>query len=221
MISPSPHPSTSAVDHAAQVIRERVGAGDLVPGQRLVEPDLAADLGVSRATLREAFRALEAEGLVTMARYKGASVRQLDPDELTEAFEIRELLEGLAARRAAPHFAKGSMRKRLIDLRDAMDRAARSRTDPQRYTQLNRDFHELILLAAGSAQLHAMAAHIRPPAILRIIHRRLLEQEVIGRSMAEHRLICSALLDGNADRAEKAMRRHIRSSMKALPNLLR
>ena len=59
MVSPSPHPSTSAVDHAAQVIRERVGAGELVPGQRLVEPDLAADLGVSRATLREAFSVIE------------------------------------------------------------------------------------------------------------------------------------------------------------------
>ena len=91
----------SAVDRAKAVLRERVAQGEYVPGQRLVEPEIAVQLGVSRATLREAFRGLEAEGLLRLERYKGASVRRLAHAEVAELFEIREMLEGLAARRAA------------------------------------------------------------------------------------------------------------------------
>jgi len=205
-----------AVEHAAQRIRDLVESGELVPGQRLVEPDLGAQLSVSRASLREAFRALEAEGLVRIERYKGASVRRLDRQELMELFEIRELLEGLAARRAAPLLARPPYRATLATLQDAMEKAAVSRTGSRAYTQLNRDFHDLVLQVAGSDQLSALASHIRPPAILRIIHQKLLERDSVDRSMAEHRAIFQSLLDGDGERAEAAMRKHIRSSMRSV-----
>ena len=209
--------NSGAVAHAAQRIRDMVVAGELVPGQRLVEPDLAGQLDVSRASLREAFRALEAEGLVKMERYKGASVRRLDATELTELFEIRELLEGLAARRAASVLGRPPHRARLLAMREAMTKAARAPGGVQAYGVLNRDFHDLVLAAAGSEQLSALTSHIRPPAIVRILHQRLAEGEAVARSMEEHNAIFEALLDGDGAKAEAAMRRHIRSSMRTVP----
>lgn len=207
----------SAVGHAAARIRALVAGGELVPGQRLVEPELAAQLGVSRASLREAFRALEAEGLVKLERYKGASVRRVEREELTELFEIRELLEGLAARRAAALLCQAPYRAELAALQADMEKAASSRAGAQAYSRLNKEFHDLILQAAGSEQLTALASHIRPPEIVRVIHHRLAEGDAVQRSMAEHRAIFEALLAGDGERAEAAMRKHIRSSKRSVP----
>lgn len=207
----------SAVVHAAVRIRALVAEGALVPGQRLVEPELATQLGVSRASLREAFRALEAEGLVKLERYKGASVRRVDREELTELFEIRELLEGLAARRAAALFCQPPYRAELAALLVEMEKAAASRASALAYSRLNKEFHDLILQAAGSQQLTALASHIRPPEIVRVIHHRLTEGDAVARSMAEHRAIFEALLAGDGERAEAAMRKHIRSSKRSVP----
>lgn len=191
-----------------------VERGELVPGQRLVEPDLVAQLGVSRATVREALRVLDAEGLVKLERYKGASVRRLEGRQVLESFEIRELLEGLAARRAARRLAQeGLLRKKLTVLAEKMEKAAARRAVPE-YGTLNREFHQLVVAAADSEQLEALAAYVHPPAILRILHRRLTELGAMDRSMAEHRAVIQALLAGDGEKAEAAMRRHVRSSMK-------
>ena len=104
---------------------------------------------------------------------------------------------------------------------EAMEKAARSRSGARAYTQLNRDFHDLVLQVAGSEQLSALASHIRPPAIVRVIHQKLLEHDAVDRSMAEHRAIFQALLDGDGERAEAAMRKHIRGSMRSVPLLTR
>lgn len=210
-----------AVDRAKRAIREMVGNGDLVPGQRLVEPDLAALLSVSRATLREAFSALEGEGLLKIERYKGASVRRLDEREIVEAFEIRELLEGLAARRAALRFAEAADRARLAELVEAMERCVTLPGASQEFRRLNTEFHQLIQRAAGSAQLQGMVPYMSPPTVLRVMHQRLADVASLQRAAAEHRAIAEALLAGDAVGAEDAMRRHIRSTMQSASVLSR
>lgn len=205
-------PEYGAVGGTVAAIRQQVADGRLVPGQRLVEPELVAELGVSRASLREALRALEAEGLVTIEPYKGASVRRLDRDQILESFEIRELLEGLAARRSANAFAEqGPWRQKLLQVRHAMEEAAEAHL-MTRYAQLNRDFHRLVLEAAQSRQLQALEPHLNPPVLLRTVQQRLMETAAIERSMKEHLLIIEALLTGDSAGAEKAMRAHLRSS---------
>lgn len=213
------NPTEGAVERAARFIRHTITAGEFVPGQRLVEPELAARIGVSRASLREAFRALEAEGLVRTERYKGVSVRRLDAEELRQSFEIRELLEGLAARRAAASLMHEPGRSELAALMQKMEKAASARDGSAAYTRLNREFHALILDAAGSEQLRALGSHLRPPAIARVLHQRFLAQETVERSLAEHRVIFDALLQGDGARAEVAMRRHIRSSLRSMPKM--
>lgn len=210
-----------AVQRAKAMLRELVAGGELVPGQRLVESELGERFGMSRLSLREAFSALEAEGLLRIERYKGASVRRLDPDDIVEAFEVRELLEGLAARRAASQFQSEPFRARLIKLVATMEEVVTSARGLEAFTPLNRDFHQLILEAACSERLKAMEQHISPPLLLRLVHRRLALVDAVPRAMTEHRAVFEALLDGNGRRAEAAMRRHIRNSMHALAQVMR
>ena len=104
-------------------------------------------------------------------------------------------------------------------MQEAMERAAGARGTGAEYTRLNREFHDMILQVAGSEQLLGLTSHIRPPAIVRILHEKLMEHDSVERSMAEHRAIFAALLDGDGERAESAMRRHIRSTMRSVPLL--
>jgi DNA-binding GntR family transcriptional regulator len=170
--------------------------------------------------LREAFSALEAEGLLRIERYKGASIRRVDGRAVQEAFEIRELLEGLAARRAAPHFAAPVRRAKLVRLFDAMEACSRSGKGLGEYFRLNQQFHDLIRETAASEELNAMTQYIQPPLIVRLIYQQLARDDTAPRSLEEHRPIYEALIDGDPSRAEAAMRKHIRSSMKALLQLL-
>ena len=91
-----PQDSSQAQD-AYERLLELVRSGDLVPGLRITETDLAARLGISRTPIREALRRLELEGLVVHTPRLGATIRVLDWSEITELYEMRAVLEGTAA----------------------------------------------------------------------------------------------------------------------------
>src|SRR4051812_16469171 len=95
------------VDRTAALIRQQIVEGRLVPGQRLIARDLVEQLGISRGPLREAFRRLAADGLVDLIPNRGAMVRRLSNDEIAQVYQIREALEGYAARRAAELIEQG------------------------------------------------------------------------------------------------------------------
>jgi len=95
--------NASAPASAYEQIRARILNGDIRPGDRLREVELADDLGLSRTPVREAIRRLEQDGIVEHAAHKGAVVRSLDQSSITELYTIREVLEGTAARLAAQH----------------------------------------------------------------------------------------------------------------------
>src|SRR5207247_11200915 len=91
---------------ATELIREAIIEGRLAPGQRLKEEELARELGISRTPVREALLMLQAEGLVDAAPNRGAVVRSHDADDLEDLYQLRALLEGYAARRAAAHISE-------------------------------------------------------------------------------------------------------------------
>src|SRR5690606_31492889 len=93
----------SAVELVTAYIRQAMRDGRLVPGQRLVEPDLIATLGVSRGTVREALTRLQGEGLIEFERHRGARIRILTRAKVLELNQIRAVVEGLGARLAALH----------------------------------------------------------------------------------------------------------------------
>ena len=96
---------------ATELIREAIVDGRLPPGQRLKEEELARELGISRTPVREALLILQTEGLVDAAPNRGAVVRSHDADDLEDLYQLRALLEGYAARRAAANISRGRRRR--------------------------------------------------------------------------------------------------------------
>ncbi|MGH7035631.1 MAG: GntR family transcriptional regulator [Stellaceae bacterium] len=199
--------NVSAVDQVMEAVKSGIRLARYVPGQRLVEPDMMRDFQVSRGTVREALRRLAAEGFVQIELYRGASIRKMSRGEFVELNEIRALLEGYAASLAAERMSRAE-RKRLLDLEQQWDRGAQHLT----YAQYNEQFHALIVGASRHKQLPNFVQQAQL-SIFRLQFHRILQTPVATRrSRLEHRRIVKAILKGDRDSAESAMRQHIRNS---------
>jgi DNA-binding GntR family transcriptional regulator len=200
--------SRTRVDEVANALRDRVMAGTYAPGHRLVEAALVAEFAASRGVVREALRRLAAEGVLEVAAHRGAAVRRLARRDLEAITPVREALEGMAARLAA---AQGPTARPALEAAIAEQEAAEGAGDPVgAFAAANLGFHALILDLAANPRL---AEALRPVTLplSRLVYARLLERPARRRSMAEHRLIVAALLRGDAEAAEAAMRAHVRS----------
>jgi DNA-binding GntR family transcriptional regulator len=184
-----------------------IQSGELSPGDKLVEMDWAARLGVSRAPVREAFRALEQAGLLEMFRNRGVFVRKVSEDEAHELRSVRALLEAhacrlLAERLDARHAAE------LHRMLDAMSDAT-AQGDSVRYAFLNRAFHDLIVSSAGNRTLHGVyrdmidQLHLSTRAA-----QPTLEAHAMRGSLAEHRALVTALASRDAEGAAQIIERH-------------
>src|SRR5882724_366701 len=143
----SPHrslraPHTRAVAVAAE-IRRLIQDGALQPGERLRQASIASRFGVSTTPVREAFMALASEGLVRQDAHRGVVVFEPSLDELTETYEIRQVLEPLATGLAAPRLTDAE-----LEVLEALLGQMRSASPPQ-YANLNREFHRRIYVASG------------------------------------------------------------------------
>lgn len=178
-----------------------------VPGQCLIEADLTRDFGVSRGPLREAFRHLSAEGLLQMVPNRGALVRRLSRQEALELFQIRTALEGLAVRLAAQAIDKGDNRKRFeIAIDQIWSEAPRRSGLP--YHEENRNFHLAILDICGNQKLVEFSRQQQLPLIMLQL-RGKMSLAMYEDSVAEHRAVARAILAGDADAAEAAIRKHL------------
>jgi DNA-binding GntR family transcriptional regulator len=188
-----------------EAIRERVISGQLPPGSRLVERQLAEQLQVSRVPVREALRALEREGFVEERATGGMVVTRLSEDDLETLFEVRSALEEILCRRLVR-----TVDDRGLDrLQAAVDRtaAAIDAGDSDTAVAANASFHEVLIEEAGS---RVLASVIEPVAGQM---RWMLNQHDDAAAMnAEHRLILAALRDRDAERAIGACRDHLASS---------
>lgn len=211
--------AVSVVDMAVDRIRQKIMRGHFVPGQRLIEPDLAEQINVSRTALREAFRRLAAEGLLELALYKGATVRMLKKDDVAEVFMIRELLEGLVARLATVAINKNpKLKKALLENRDAMRKSVKALDAGDAYTMANTQFHQLLLDAIESPQLERMVSQLQMP-LYRMIYARLLAEPARLKSLSDHERIIEAILDNDPQRAEREMQAHVHNSGELLLSL--
>jgi DNA-binding GntR family transcriptional regulator len=201
------HRHGEAVNVVFESIRQGIITGRFAPGQRLVIRDLEEEIGYSRSTLREAFRRLAAEGLVSLIPNRGVAVQRLAPREMADLFEIRELLEGHAARRAAERIDEGDHRRRFMAMwakvrrGDPSERAA--------FIEDNQSFHGTIVELAGNSRLPEMLNHLQIP-ILMFQWRTFMTREETELSQAEHETIAKAILEGRPEQAESAMRKHVR-----------
>lgn len=191
-------------DMLAMILR-----GELVPGQRINEPDVAARLGISRVPVREALRELESTGLVVARKHAGVFVREPDAAEVRDLYEMRGLLDGFAGRRAArlPDAARLTLADALDASIAAMNDAAAAH-DVQRYYGENLSFHWAIVEAAGN---HALAGTYR--GVVQKLHlsrlKNLSHDTGMRASIAEHVAIAGALREGDVARVEALMARHV------------
>jgi DNA-binding GntR family transcriptional regulator len=141
----------------ASELRERIVAGDLVPGDALREADLAEAFGVARNTVREALRLLTQGGLAAYEMHRGVTVRSYTPDEVAAAFGLRTILETAAARRAGT--LRGDERTRLRRALEVSEQAAAA-GDTKGVLTGNLDFHRELVALLGNPRLDATFADL-------------------------------------------------------------
>lgn len=195
-----------AVDEVFETIRQGIITGRFAPGQRLVIRDLEGEIGYSRSTFREAFRRLAAERLVSLVPNRGVAVQRLTPQEMADLFEIRELLEGHAARRAAERIGEADHRRRFSAMWDKVRRG--DPADRAAVIANNQLFHGAIVELSGNTRLPEMLDRLQIP-ILMFQWRTIMTRQEAEQSQAEHETIASAILEGRPDQAESAMRKHV------------
>lgn len=205
---------SKASDRAYAQIRGLILSGELQPGSQLGEEALAERCGVSRTPVRDALRRLEAELLVKRSESQRSFVAGWSLDDVGDAFELRAMLEGHAARRAAERMTDERI-GRLRAINRAIGVAVRaSPPDVAGFLDNNRDFHALILDTAGSPRLSALLGTlIEQPVVWRTAHH--YGREALLRSHGEHDELLAAFARRDGAWAEAVMAAHIRRAFHA------
>jgi DNA-binding GntR family transcriptional regulator len=200
------------VDEIVEAIRERILRGELEPGLKIRQQEFAAQLGVSRTPLREAFQRLEADGWVQLRARRGAEVRALTVAEAEEIFTMRVVLETTAARLAAvAHTAMDADRARALLGQDRWE----SEDAPDEIDDLNRALHSQIYALDSPAMPRELVTLLRG-YWARALRYRLVywgRPASIALSRAAHGAILEAWLQRDADATERAVADHILTAL--------
>jgi DNA-binding GntR family transcriptional regulator len=191
-------------------LRSAIIDGTYLPGERLVEEEIAARFDVSRNPTREALHALSVEGFVEIEPRRGARVATMNARRAGELFEVRAPLEGLVARLAAQRRTPAD----LVHLRDVLGAgtaaAAEGRLDE--LPALNTEFHMSLAAAAGNELLAGTLARLSD--IIRWVYAARISMRST-RSWDEHAAIVAAVADRDAERAERCGAEHISAAAAA------
>jgi DNA-binding GntR family transcriptional regulator len=208
-------PGASSVDLVDRV-RLAIAHGELLPGRHLVEGDLAAMFGVSRGAVRSALTVLDVDGLITRTPNRGAWVRPISLAEAVEITELRAVIEGMCAAKAAQR-ATAQERADLRRLEDRM-RAAVEVGDAAAYSLLSESVHESIRRIAAQAAAIDVLDRLRYRSVrYQFSVARLPDRPRQGAE--EHSAVVRAVVAGKPDDAEREMRSHLQSVIGALYDL--
>jgi DNA-binding GntR family transcriptional regulator len=196
-----------------EALRNAIVSGELLPSERLVEEDLARRLGLGRAAVRMALVRLEHDGLVERERNRGARVRRVSEAEAVEIVEVRAALESLAAGKAATRATPKDVRELRAIVREM--RVKRERGDLIAVSDANAALHRRILEISGHETARRLSGTLISQ-IVRFQYRTVLLPGRAERSGREHTAIVEAIAAGDADGAERAMRRHLSHVAEAL-----
>jgi len=194
-------------------LRSQIRSGELAPGTRLRQMETAKRLGVSSTPVREAFAALEHEGLVVSTPHKGIVIFEPTLSDLHEAYEIRQPLEVLATERAAPLMTDADLHdlsELLAQLEDLKGEA-----DHSRFLELNRAFHARIYAVARMPRLERIISDLRDSSEAYVAMHRSLGRDD-AQTNADHAAIVEACRQRDATSAGQAMRVHLRHTMDGL-----
>lgn len=196
-----------------ETLREAILSGKLEPGERLMEIQLAEEMGVSRTPVREAIRKLELEGFVVMIPRKGAYVAGISQKDVTDVFEVRAALEALAAGLAAERATDEEIEQLDRSLLAYSEQTIKQ--DINGIVKSDTDFHDLLYKCSRNARLETIITHLRE-----IIQRvRTVSLSQPGRSrdaVEEHRQIVDAIAERNVELAQNLAREHIYNAENSL-----
>jgi DNA-binding GntR family transcriptional regulator len=217
---PKPQPVTisSAIegetlaDHVLRQLQSAIVKGEIAPGSKISEPELARSYGISRGPLREALHRLEGQKLIVRVPHIGARVVSLSRAELCELYQIRESLEGLACRLAAERMTPDQVEAlRAVLAEHERDKAFQA---GRGYYQQEGDFdfHYRIVQGSGNAMLIRLLCDelYQLARMYRIQYSATPNRP--AQAFAEHHRILDAIADGDGELSELLMRRHIRTS---------
>ncbi len=196
-------------DQLLERLQQAIVEGELSPGQKLREAELAMTYGTSRGPIRDALRRLEAQRLVTTTPNAGARVVSLSEQQLLELYQVREALEGMTCRLAATHMTREQI-DNLGQLLVTHEKEIERREGREYFRQQgDLDFHYQIAAGCGN-QLLASAVCSDHYQLMRLYRRKFsVHRGRPGRALIEHQRIFAAISERDGELAEILMRRHI------------
>ena len=195
-------------------LRDAILTGELIPGQVLVESEIASQLGVSRAPVREAIRMLSTEGLVESIPYHGTTVREITQTDVEELYSLRSVLEEFAVRRI---ISQGNPEHitRLQELYTRMEAAAEA-SDLNLVSEADRAFHDMLITLSDHQLLQhtwsSVSFRVRQVMSLRRIRRNVLRRDDLKQLAESHLPIITAISNADESRAVELICEHIVTS---------
>lgn len=196
-------------EHAYRHIRSAIQGGQLKPGERLREVELAESIGLSRTPIREALARLESEGLIVHDATRGIMVAELDYSMVTELYYMREVLEGTAARLTAQHASEVE----ISILEDLCRQYEAALGNEEQLAISNRQFHDTLYRCSHNRYLVNMLTVLHD-ALSLLGSTTLGNPERAAETLKEHEAVVDAIRNRDADGAEQALRAHIRAAQK-------
>lgn len=195
-------------------LRSDIFKRKLKPGDRLVETTIAKELGVSRTPVREALRQLESEGLAINIPRRGTIVKGICYQDASDMYDIREVLEGLAARASCLNITRKQI-LRLYEICNEMEILIDTDVDDDsKYLRLHDEFNKIILEASNNKRLKIQVEAIHEYLkSLRLVS--LIKKSSRIRALKEHRTIIAAIESGDEETAEAVTKRHVREAKRS------
>ena len=187
-------------------LKRQIMVGEIAPGTRMMEVDLADEMGVSRTPVREAIRKLEKEGLVTIEPRRGAYASDISAKDMVDVLEVRQDLEGMAAGLAAQKIAEGD----ILQLKDMTRRykEAVEAGDIEEIIKQDEDFHKFIVGLSDNKTLIKMVSQVQELA-LRFRYIYYDDFSRFKNQPLEHQEIVEAIMSGDANSARRFAEVHI------------
>lgn len=187
-------------------LKMKIMMGVISPGTRMMEVELAEEMGVSRTPVREAIRKLEKEGMISIEPRRGAYASSLSNQDMVDILEVRQTMEGLAADLATVRFTE-DQKKELLDVSEAFNQAVAS-GDMEQMIALDTLFHHLIVEGTGNKLLAVMVGQLQD-MVLRFRYLYYDDFRRAEKMPEEHKEILDAIFEGDPIKAKDAADNHI------------
>ncbi len=209
--------AATATERILELLREGIKSGRYAPGQRLRETDLVEELAYSKGPIREAMQALSRDGLVQIEPHRGFVVRRLSRADIEDIYELLEPLAGVAASGAAKAVASGVSARPLRSALNKISTAAKS-GNIAGFMEAVDAWRKVLDQLGGNKQLPKIISQLRVP-MFRLQVRSFIRVSEMPLAVGAYQSITEAIAAGDAKAAERAIRKHVRTTAKSIQEL--